>query len=162
MWNEVITNTVKFLQEKEARTKKHVKANVQAANDSQTRMESRYDTYREEYSMKAAAIGGSLDDLKFLQGFLAGLLTETKERVTKIMLGSVVEVDYGDNDRELILLLPCHGGDIVKTSQGDVLLISIDSPLGQAIKDHEVGEEVAYETNDHKITIKIISIYREQ
>jgi len=163
MWKDTITEVINYIDDRTKTTQKQVKDAVQAANDSPSRMESRYDSYREEYSMQAAAIGNNLVGLRLLREFLAGLLSgQALQNSNQIMLGALVGLNYGDgDDDEFVLLIPNSGGDHIEVSGKHISTVSIESPLGAALIGHKIGDNVKYVSDRRTISVQIVDILKD-
>lgn len=163
MWKEIITAAIEYIDSKTETTKKQVKGAIQSAIEAPSRMESRYDSTREEHEMKAAAIGGNLEGLRLLKEFMVGLLSGHElQNNDRIVLGSLVKLDYrdGDEDEEYLLIVPNNGGDEIEVQGTQVRTVSIDSPLGSALIGHSMGEKVNYTPDRIAIMVRIVEIQK--
>lgn len=162
LWKEIIKKAVEDIDNKIKTTERQVKDAVQAANDSPSRMESRYDSYREEYSMQAAAIGGNLLGLRLLKEFFVGLLSgQGMKDNDEIMLGALIKLDYGDGEEdEYLLLVPNNGGDEIEIQGMQVRTVSIRSSLGNALTGHRIGEKISYTIDQTNIVTRIADIQK--
>lgn len=158
MWREVVAEAIKSIDDKMKTAEKQVRGAIQAANNSPSRMQSRYDSSREEYSMQAAAIGGGLEELRLLKAFLLGLLGGQAIGSDDIGLGSLVRLDYGDGEDEHLLVVPNNGGDEFEINGIRVRTVSADSPLGTALIGHKSGEVVSFKPDRFPINVRIVEI----
>lgn len=160
MRRKIIQCALNYLAEKVQETRGHVKSAIQAANTSQTRMESRYDTYREEYSMQAAAITCKLPGIENLHNYLKGLLDGDNSSIT-ISEGSIAKIEYAPEDWEIVLVVPGGGGDLIDSSYGMIRLLSVQSCLGRALLGKSAGNCITYNHNGQEITVRVAELIGE-
>ncbi|MGB9113050.1 MAG: transcription elongation factor GreA [Acidimicrobiales bacterium] len=103
-----------------------------AAKDSQGKMESR---------------------IRQLQAMLADAVIVEHTTSGEVLAGSMVGLRYsGDNDVETYLV-----GSIEERPEG-IPVISVGSPLGQALLGHEAGDTVSYEAPNGALEVEIVSV----
>ncbi len=106
-----------------------------AAKDSQGKMESRI-----------RQLAAMLDGAQIVD-------TQTAGANGKITTGVIASLKYvGDEDVERYLI-----GSIEERTEG-VSVISPNSPLGQAILGHKVGDRVSYEAPSGELAVEIVEI----
>ena len=102
------------------------------------------------------------EDAKNEQAFIEGRIQELenifkkakiiqKTKTDKVLLGSVVKVKFDGQEEEFIIV----GSKEADPASGK---ISSGSPLGRALMEKSVGDEVEVETPSGKLKYKIISI----
>jgi transcription elongation GreA/GreB family factor len=79
------------------------------------------------------------------------------DRPEKVEIGTVVDIN--ESGEEMILLI-AGARDHHLPSQGDVIPIPYNSPLGRALADHQVGDEFAVELNGQTQQIIVKNIRR--
>lgn len=128
-----------------------------AAAKAQGRMESRYDTIKEEQSKLADSIGMGIYDqkerLRKLQYFWA-----THSQPGQIVgPGSMVTVESGDGE-ETYFILESAGGRIITLDDCEVICISVETPVAQYLLGHRQGEivEVQFGKRSRQLTIKFL------
>ena len=105
-----------------------------AAKDAQGKMESRIRQLQQMLS-SAVIVGASLTG----NGGVAA--------------GSIVGIRYGDDeDVERFLV------GSIEERRDDVAVISVGSPLGQALLGHRAGDHVAYEAPNGRLEVEIITV----
>jgi transcription elongation GreA/GreB family factor len=115
------------------------------------RMQSRYDTQKEEYAGRANMIMGQIQRLGRLSEFL-----QTKvgsNRKDNIDVGNLVQIQFDEerNPMYLILLENLGGGTVCGFD-----LISINSPIGKSILGRKKGEKVTYNVGSQLVGLRII------
>lgn len=104
-----------------------------AAKDSQGKMESR---------------------IRQLQAMLAdAVIVDPAARSAEVIAGSVVGLRYsGDDEVESYLV------GSIEERPDDLPVISVGSPLGQALLGHGAGEKVSYEAPNGALEVEIVSV----
>ena len=147
MRQTVIAAAIVLVEEKIKQSMQDVKNATQDAIVVPSRMESRYDSTREEYSTRAAAFQRIVDDLKLLKAALQELL-KMDSSGDKVEIGSIIVYRINDTESQMALILPQNGGGILETPVGEVLLISKRSPIGAEMLKHQEGDVFIFKTPD--------------
>jgi len=94
----------------------------------------------------------SLNDLKQIQQ----ALPTAPINLSKTTDWAEVELNYiADSFKEIILLVP---NEISGAITPEILMVSPDSPLGQSIQGHKIGDNVSFKVGDKDIDFEILSI----
>ncbi len=129
-----------------------------AAVKAQGRMESRYDTTKEEQSKLADAIGMQVYEhrkrLKSLQYFWS---ITTKNVGTVIGPGSLVIVE-ADNQEEVYFIIESGSGYVFELEGCEIVCISVQTPLAQSLTGHKQGEVVEVIVGGEKRLLTIKSL----
>ena len=123
-----------------------------ASIEADGKMQSRYDTQKEEYAAEAAMIQSQIDRVDRLIDRFENL--QRPENVDQIQIGHVVRIRIEDDEPMNILLLEDLGGSVLSGMQ----LISTQSPLGKAILGRRAGETVVYQGPAGEMVTRIIAI----
>lgn len=139
------------------RKKEELEANLQDAinirNQMEGKMQSRYDTQREEWNMQCNLIEHQLHAvMKSLEEIESKINTNTDF----VSLGMIVELSIDGNIPEKFLLMEKNGGLL----SGEITSISTKSPIGNAILGKKIGEMVFTKINQREIEIKILNIQK--
>jgi len=59
-----------------------------------------------------------------------------------VQMGNLVEIARANGKQQRVFIGPCHGGLKLGDSRGDILLITLATPLAQAIIGKQRGDEV--------------------
>jgi len=141
-----------------ARLEKGYESVSEAAAKAQGRMESRYDTIKEEQSKLADSIGTQVyeqrERLKQLQFFWSSISSDAGHIVGA---GSLVTVE-SDGGEEIYLIVESGGGRIIEIDDCEIICISIETPVAQALVGHQSGETVEMQIGDKRrlLTIKAL------
>lgn len=160
MWRTAIEATIEFLREEVGHKGVTAHNAVQDAIECPSRMESRYDSYREEYSGRATQ---AMQGLNALQGAIDRLecwLKEGRAPRERTLIGTVCALAYPDGTVTHYLILPDVGGECVVTEDAIVMLVSIDSPIGQAVYGCKDGD-VTYLLNGSDTEVVVTKIWRQ-
>lgn len=109
------------------------------ATSQESKAENKYDTRATEASYLAAGQGRRLESLRSLDAWLAQLDPEAGHE--RVALGALVRLVEPPKPDRWVLLAPT-GGPTVTVRGATVMLLSLDSPLGEALDDAEPDEVV--------------------
>ncbi|MEK7593382.1 MAG: GreA/GreB family elongation factor [Patescibacteria group bacterium] len=120
----------------------------EAAIDSPGRMQSRYDSSKEEFNYEAEAIQKRIFEIKKNIEELENLSINFNN--DNINIGSVIKIKINDEIKNYFIS-PAGGGEILNN---DIMVITPLSPIGKILLDKKENESINF--NDKKI--KIIEI----
>ena len=127
---------------KEAEIGKASKDAQERANEAEGAMQSRYDTFKEEGQYLAGGLKLRHEELKASVSILEEILnTSNFEDHVKIQLYSYVEVEFEDGSESSFFITPIMGGENL---DGDILIITPNSPIGTCLIGKEEGDEFQY------------------
>ncbi|HXZ82803.1 MAG TPA: transcription elongation factor GreA [Acidimicrobiales bacterium] len=69
-----------------------------------------------------------------------------------VAAGSIVGIRYGDDEVERYLV------GSIEERRDDVAVISVGSPLGQALLGHRVGDHISYEAPNGRLEVEIVTV----
>lgn len=129
-----------------------------AAIKAQGRMESRYDTVKEEQSKLADSIGvGILEQkerLKQLQYFWS-TISSTAGHI--VGLGSLVTIESGGQE-EMYFIIKSGGGHIFQLDDCEITCTSVETPIARSLLGHQKGDVVELQMGDRKRSLTIKSL----
>ena len=141
-----------------ARLTKGYESTSDAAAKAQGRMESRYDTIKEEQSKLADAIGMQVyeqrERLRLLQYFWS-TITMTVETV--IGHGSLVIVET-ENQEEVYFLIESGSGYAFEIAGYEITCISLQTPLARVLIGHRQNEIIEMEVGGRKRLLTVKSL----
>lgn len=123
-----------------------------ASIESDSKMQSRYDTRKEEFAARANMIQTQINRVERLISCLRNL--QRPEDVAHVQIGHIVRIRIENDDPISILLLEDQGGKVLNGTQ----LISIKSPLGKALLGRKPGEKVTYQGPAGTIEAHILAV----
>lgn len=132
------------------------KSNKDFATDQEFKAESKYDTRSLEASYLASAEMSRVEDLKLDIQMLEEVDLEISQTSSEVCIGSLVELSHKEQVRSYFLI-PTAGGTLMNVEGKAVLVVSVFSPLGDAILGLKVGEDFEVETPKETRTYKILS-----
>ena len=132
------------------------------ANQHIGAMASRYDTFKEEAQYMATAQEARTlqlnSELSVLLEVRATVARDDKpSRLSK--LTSIVVLQDSNNEVTRYFLAPSGGGLVIDAPFGKCIVITPTSPLGRAIMNKAVGEEVEFQTGDVVKKMEIIDVF---
>ncbi len=149
--NELIEKMKAEMHELEAAAK----SNKDFATDQEFKAESKYDTRSLEASYLASAEAKRVEDLKLEIQMLEEVDLKLSAKSDEVCIGSLVNLRHKDQDRSYFLI-PTAGGTLLKVEDQAVLVVSVFSPLGDAVLGLKVGEEFEVETPKETRTYQVI------
>jgi transcription elongation GreA/GreB family factor len=131
------------------------KANKDFATDQEFKAESKYDTRSLEASYLASAEAKRVEDLKLEIQMLEDIDLKYAEKSEEICIGSLINLRYSGQDRAYFLI-PTSGGTLLQISGQSILVVSVFSPLGDAVLGLRTGDrfdvETPKETRSYEVT----------
>jgi transcription elongation GreA/GreB family factor len=132
------------------------KANREFATDQEFKAESKYDTRALEASYLASAEAKRVEEIKLEIQILEEVDLEASKKLGEISIGALVELQH-ENQKRLYLLIPTAGGTLLKIEEDVVLVVSVFSPIGDALMGLREGEEFEVETPKQLRSYKVLS-----
>lgn len=132
------------------------KSNKDFATDQEFKAESKYDTRSLEASYLASAEMSRVEDLKLDIQMLEEVDLKISQTSSEVCIGSLVELSHKEQVRSYFLI-PTAGGTLMNVDGKAVLVVSVFSPLGDAVLGLKVGEEFEVETPKETRTYKVLS-----
>lgn len=131
-------------------------ANKDFATDQEFKAESKYDTRALEASYLASAEAKRVEELKLEIQILEEVDVDLSQRLGEISIGALVELEHQRQTR-WYFLIPTAGGTLIKVNDQAVLVVSVFSPIGDALMGLKRGEEFEVETPKENRLYKIVS-----
>ncbi|GAB4343072.1 MAG: hypothetical protein Kow0037_30930 [Calditrichia bacterium] len=123
------------------------------SNESEGRLQSRYDTQRIETGYLAEAYSQKLADYR---KSLVGLQQIKRMKTNgKVQVGSLMEINRGEQ-KEFYLLVPVGGG--LTLSSPKITTISVQAPLGRRLIGAKAGDTVSMPDRQGNTEIKIVNL----
>ena len=121
------------------------RANREFATDQEFKAESKYDTRALEASYLASAEAKRVEELKLEIQILEEVDVDASRKLGEISIGALVEL-FHQNQKRLYFLIPTAGGTLLKVQDEPVLVVSVFSPIGDALIGLKSGDEFEVET----------------
>lgn len=121
------------------------KSNRDFATDQEFKAESKYDTRALEASYLASAEAKRVEELKLEIQILEDVDVDASKKLGEISIGALVELEHQEQKR-FYFLIPTAGGTIIKVDDEAVLVVSVFSPIGDALMGLKKGDEFEVET----------------
>lgn len=128
------------------------------ATDPEFKAESKYDTRALEASYLASAEAKRVEELKLEIQILEEVDLSASSRLDEICIGALVELMYAGR-KMLYFLIPTAGGTLLKTNGDAVVVVSVFSPIGDAMLGLKGGESFEVETPKETRSYEILSFH---
>lgn len=130
---------------------------IESATDEETVPEHKYDTLALEASYLAHGQAMRVQECEQEIRAMTNLLLPQEPNT--VGLGCLVSLIDLDDYRHWFFLAPCAGGMKVQFQQHMIVLVTFESPLGQALKAKQVEDEISYKIGEieHCYEIETIS-----
>ncbi len=115
------------------------------ATDQEFKAESKYDTRALEASYLAAAEAKRVEELKLEIQILEEVDIDQSQKLGEISIGALVDLSHLGQVRQYFLI-PTAGGTVIKIQETAVLVVSVFSPIGDALLGLKAGDEFEVET----------------
>lgn len=125
---------------------------ISIRNQMEGKMQSRYDTQREEWARQCEIIESQIASLLGLLDFI--YTNQSNEQIKRVCLGSLVELTIDNDEREIFLITEANGG----IGFSNITTLSISSPLGKKIIGCEKNEIINYKNNDEIVKIRVENV----
>jgi transcription elongation GreA/GreB family factor len=126
------------------------------ATDQEFKAESKYDTRALEASYLASAEAKRVEELKLEIQILEDVDLDASKRLGEVAIGALVDLKFHDQVRSYFLI-PTAGGTLLSIEGKAILVVSVFSPIGDALLGLKVGEEFEVETPKESRSYKIVS-----
>ena len=127
------------------------------AQDGDLKSDGKYDTRGIEAGYLAGAQLKRLEELKLEKQMLEEIPLRDFSSDDEIGIGALVELKFNNVTRKYFLASTA-GGTMINIAGEAVLVISVFSPIGDAMMDQRVGDEFELETPQGKRSYEIVAI----
>lgn len=128
------------------------------ATDQEFKAESKYDTRALEASYLASAEAKRVEELKLEIQILEEVDIEQSKKLGEISIGALVELSHHEQKR-FYFLIPTAGGTLLKVGNDAVLVVSVFSPMGDALMGLKSGEDFEVETPKETRQYQIVAFH---
>lgn len=156
MKKEILDELIRRSREELAGLEASAKSNRDFATDQEFKAESKYDTRALEASYLASAEAKRVEELKLEIQILEEVDVDASKKLGEISIGALVELLHGEQKR-LYFLIPTAGGTIIKVKDEAVLVVSVFSPIGDALMGLKAGDEFEVETPKETRTYQVLN-----
>lgn len=156
MKKSILDELIKRAREELVGLEASAKSNKDFATDQEFKAESKYDTRALEASYLASAEAKRVEELKLEIQILEDVDVDASKKLGEISIGALVELLHQGQKRSYFLI-PTAGGTIIKVGEEAVLVVSVFSPIGDALMGLKVGDEFEVETPKETRTYQVLS-----
>jgi len=132
------------------------KAQHDYATDSEIKSEGKYDTRAIEASYLAEAEARRVEELRLEIQILEEVDVSASEKLGEVAIGALVELLHKGQKR-FYFLIPTAGGTLMDAKGTPVLVVSVFSPIGDAMLGLKVGDTFEVETPKETREYEILS-----
>lgn len=152
----VIQEFIRYFEAELSALIRSAKAAHSAATHEESRAEDRHDTFAIEASYLAAGQAARVEELQLTLGEFEGYLSGCAPQ-SHIALGSLVSYEL-DGQIFHAFISTLGGGTKIRIGSDTVQVLSLQSPLGEALEGAKAGEEIEFEIRGAEKTYRIISV----
>lgn len=156
MKRQILDELIKRAREELSGLEASAKSNRDFATDQEFKAESKYDTRALEASYLASAEAKRVEELKLEIQILEEVDTEQSSRLGEISIGALVDLSHQNQTRKYFLI-PTAGGTVIKIGDTAVMVVSVFSPIGDALMGLKVGDEFEVETPKEMRHYKVLA-----
>lgn len=155
MKEKIINELLKKIQEEIAGVQESVHSSRSLATDLEFKAEGKYDTRSLEASYLASAESKRVEELKLEMQILQDVDLKASQRLSEISIGALVDLSYKNQVRKYFLI-PTSGGTMIEVDGETVLVVSVFSPIGDALLGLKAGDEFEVETPKESRHYKVV------
>jgi transcription elongation GreA/GreB family factor len=155
---QIISELLNRLKGELAHLEEAAKVQKEFATDQEFKAESKYDTRALEASYLASAEAKRVEEIKLEIQMLEETDLKASSKLGEISIGALVELNHQNNKR-FYFLIPTAGGTLIKAQDEAVLVVSVFSPIGDAMLGLKVGEEFEVETPKETRHYQVLSFH---
>jgi transcription elongation factor GreA len=144
---------LKALEERRQELLEGLATATKAQFEADGKMQSRYDTQKEDAAQEVAIYEGLIADIDNVIKRLT-IVEAGQESVDTVEIGRLVTIEFDDGDEDTLLILDTRGG----VSVGDFQTLSPQSPVGCAILGKRVGETISVELPSGEMPVRIVAV----
>lgn len=155
MKKEILDELIRRSKDELSLLEASAKSNHDFATDQEFKAESKYDTRALEASYLASAEAKRVEELKLEIQILEEVDLDASKKLNEISIGALVELLHQDQKR-FYFLIPTAGGTLIKVKDEAVLVVSVFSPIGDALMGLKAGDEFEVETPKETRTYQVV------
>ena len=129
---------------------------IESATDEETVPEHKYDTLALEASYLAHGQAMSVEECERELSVMKQM--QLPKNAESVMLGCLVSLLDDDDQAQYFFIAPCSGGLKIDYQAKRVMLVTLSSPLGKALKGKLVGDDVVYQVGPKSFYYQIDTI----
>lgn len=145
MKEAILQELIRRSKEELEKLEEAAKANKDFATDQEFKAESKYDTRALEASYLASAEAKRVEELKLDIQILEEVDLNASKQFQEVHIGALVELSHQEQNR-LYFLIPTAGGTLLSIEGKPVLVVSVFSPIGDALLGLKKGDEFEVQT----------------
>lgn len=156
MKEELLGQLIAYAKKELAELEEAAKSNRDFATDQEFKAESKYDTRALEASYLASAEAKRVEELRLEIQILEEVDVNASKKLGEISIGALVELQHNEQKR-LYFLIPTAGGTMLKAQDKAVLVVSVFSPIGDALIGLKSGDSFEVETPKETRQYQVLS-----
>ena len=116
------------------------KGSFATATNAEHAAESKYDTFKLESSYLARGQAKRVEELTYALECLQTQPLKELDNTSLVQLGAVVRLEAGDGQKRALFFCSAAGGETISAGGEEIVIITVGSPLGQAVLGKTVGD----------------------
>jgi len=129
---------------------KHTQKTVGATHEAEGRMKTRYDSSKTELGYLASAQADRVLELE-QNIHTIKQLPISKVNTEKVHIGTIVSIQQNQEEQQHYFLLPCCGGTSIEYEGKEIIIITPQAPMGQAMLHKEQGSQFMFREKTYNI-----------
>ncbi len=157
MKKQIIEKLIEIFEEKKSLLVRQAVWAQEEANYHKGKMESRYDTFKEEAQYKAEIYLKKAGELSANIMTLKELYSKISTKNEEVKIASIVQIT-GEKGNEYFMILPFGGGEVININNHEIQIITPSSPLGKALLKSSLYDEIVLDVSERKISCEVLEI----
>lgn len=158
MKKEILAELIQRANEELKILSSSAKSHHDFATDQEFKAESKYDTRALEASYLASAEAKRVEELKLEIQILEEVDLDASKKLGEISIGALVELKY-QNQKRFYFLIPTAGGTVLKVKDDAVMVVSVFSPIGDAMLGLKMGDHFEVQTPKEMRNYEILAFH---
>jgi len=157
--SKLLQQLMNTFEEKASATNKSFKRAQKDAIEAPGRMESRYDSTKQESSYLADSYNRRSFEIDQAIKALESLPESTLQDTNVIEIGSVVRLkESGQTEDEWYIILPVGGGETLNDNSTEIFVISPHSPLADCLLEKRKGDSIKLSLDRNSRQLEILEV----
>lgn len=145
---------IQMLRNKRKQLEKAYKSAEKARNEADGKMQSRYDTQKEDWALDCNIILGQIEAVDEQIAQLELLGESSQQGTSTVQVGHIVTISIDGDEPEIYLLVDKFGGQKLKGKS----TLSVVTPVGASLIGKKHGDRYKIEVNGNQMKIQILDV----
>lgn len=149
-----LDDVIKHLEERKKQLEASLQEAIRISNEADGKMQSRYDTQKEEWAAQANLLAQQIAEISALASHIREIATRKGSLCETVQVGCRVVLQINDFPPEEVILLERGGGNSIH----GITVISISSPIGKHILGRKSGDEIIVSMDRGHMKVRILEV----